>query len=164
MRGALAACFIIAAGVCKAPLAHEDVFDGQSDAGWTTAERKAGHDQALAMTRIHQLVTINDGLGELARRNTSACRWMNQVTGPETLEKQVTAFDANPAIKQVIQAARMTIREYLLTLHAVSETAISVHAAEHGMQLTSVASAGNVAFYREHRSEIERLLDAPDPC
>ena len=155
---------LIVLGVFRPAFAHDDPFILESDAGWTAAERKAGHEQRLAMSAVKQLAAINTGLQELAQRDTGACRWMNQITGPETLADQIRAFDGNPAIKAVIEAERMTVRDYLLTLHAASEAAISVHAAEHHIDVAVAASATNVAFYRQHRVEIERLLDAPDPC
>lgn len=144
--------------------AHEDVLSVEGALGWTAAEMRNGHDRLLAMGQIRQLAEINAGLTELARRDAGACRWMNQLTGPETLAKQVSAFDAYPAVKAVIEAARMKVRDYLLTLHAISETAITVHAVEQQIEVEVAASAGNIAFYRQHRSEIELLLDEPDPC
>jgi len=143
---------------------EEDSFEAAGSLGWTIAEKKSGHDQLLAMTRIRQLAAINEGLNALAARDASACNWMNQITGPETLAKQINAFDANPAVKGVIEGAGMSVREYLLTLHAVSETAIVVHAAEQKISVSVIALPTNVAFYRQHRTEIERLLDGPHPC
>jgi hypothetical protein len=151
--------------------AHEDDSDTHvdsavniaADAGWTVPEKQSGRAHVLAMTQIRQLATINDGLTALAQRDAAACRWMNQITGPETLARQVRAFDANPAVKSVIEA-HMSIRDYLLALHAVSETAIAVHAMARGLQVPASPSAINIAFYRKHQPEIEQLLDAPDPC
>jgi len=152
---------LLATGAC----AHdEDSFEAEGSLGWTAAEKKSGHDQLLAMTAIRQLAAINDSLNALAARDASACNWMNQITGPETLAKQINAFDSSPAVKGVIEGASMTVREYLLTLHAVSETAIVVHAAEQKIPVSVEVLPSNVAFYRQHRAEIERLLDGPDPC
>ena len=143
---------------------HQDAFDAEGALGWTAAEKQAGHDQRLAMTSIRQLAAISLGLKELAGRDSTACNWMNQPTGPETLATQVRAFEANTRVKDVIHNARMTVREYLLTLHAVSEAAIAVHATEQQIQVSVKPSPANVGFYRSHREEIEKLLDAPDPC
>ena len=164
MRGAMAALLLLTAGAYGTAQAHDHPFAVEGDAGWTAAERKSGHDEVLTMARIRQLAAINAGLTELARRDATACRWMNQIIGPETLGRQVAAFDTHPAIKGVIEAERMTVREYLLALRAVSETAISVHGAEHRVPVPAAASASNVSFYRQHRVEIEQLLDARDPC
>ncbi|MET0498307.1 MAG: hypothetical protein ABW106_08580 [Steroidobacteraceae bacterium] len=153
----------LALSLCQTAFAHDDAFSMERDAGWTAAERKAGHELPLAMSAVRQLARINAGLQELAERDAGACRWMNQITGPETLAQQVRAFDGNASIKTVIEA-QMSVRDYLLTLHAVSESAITVHAAAHGIDVDVAASASNVAFYRQHRAEIERLLDEPDPC
>jgi len=150
-------------GLSRTAFAHDDPFSVEGDAGWTAAERKAGHEQRLAMRAVKQLAEINARLLELAEHDAGACRWMNQITGPETLAQQVRAFDGNASIKTVIEA-QMSVRDYLLTLHAVSESAITVHAAAHGIDVDVAASASNVAFYRQHRAEIERLLDEPDPC
>ena len=163
MRGALAALLLVMATASGTAHAH-DPFVTEGVSGWTAAERKSGHDQLLTMVRIRQLAAINAGLTELARHDDATCRWTNQIIGPETLARQVSSFDANPAIKGVIEAERMTVRDYLLTIQAVSETAITVHAAEHRMPVSVAASASNVSFYRQHRAEIEQLLDAPDPC
>jgi len=162
---ALLAMLVVSMTTMNAADAHdEDNFDVEGSLGWTATEKQSGHDQVLAMTAIRRLSAINDGLNELAQRDGTACNWMNQITGPETLAKQVSAFDANPWVKGVIEGAGMTVKEYLLTLHAVSEAAVTVHAAERQIEVTVRASPTNVAFYRQHRSEIERLLDGPDPC
>jgi hypothetical protein len=142
----------------------EDSFEAEGSLGWTAAEKKSGHDRLLAMPAIKQLASINAGLNALAARDAAACNWMNQLTGPETLAKQINAFDANPAVKGVIEGENMTVRDYLVTLHAVSETAIVVHAAEQKIAVRIDVLPSNVAFYRQHRTEIERLLDGPDPC
>ena len=158
------ALLLMTLGLSRTAFAHDDPFSVEGDAGWTAAERKAGHEQRLAMRAVKQLAEINARLLELAEHDAGACRWMNQITGPETLEQQVRAFDGYPAIKAVIETARMSVRDYLLALHVASESAITVHAIEHGIEVPVAASAINVAFYRQHRVEIERLLDAPDPC
>jgi hypothetical protein len=141
-------------------LAHDYEFD----AGWTPDEKQAGYDQLLTMDHIRQLATVNQGLIDLAQQDATACRWMNQITGPQTLARQVSAFDTNLRIRAIIEAAPMKVRNYLLTVHAVSETAIAVHAADNGIPIATAASATNLAFYRAHRADIERLLDGPDPC
>lgn len=141
-------------------VAHNEFFD----AGWTAAERRAGFNLQLTMTRVRQLAAIGQDLRRLADRQPEACRWMNQITGPETLAHQAAAFHDYSAVRDIIERASMSAQAYLLTLYAVSETAIAVHDTNHGVATTANASSPNIRFYRENREEIEALLDEPDPC
>jgi hypothetical protein len=153
---------LILLSVSLAPqaVAHGEFFD----AGWTAAERRAGFGLQLTMARIKQLATINGELRKLAEQRPETCRWMNQITGPETLARQVIAFDDYSTVRNVIEHSAMSAETYLLTLYAISETAIAVHDAKHGVETTASASPPNISFYRAHRIEIETLLDEPDPC
>lgn len=139
--------------------AHEDEFD----AGWSSAERRLGYQHALTMARIQQLVSINRELTGLAAHQSQTCHWMNQLTGPETLARQSRAFSDYAPVRKIIEAS-MSVQDYLLTLFAVSQTAIVVHAVDHAVETEATASVENIRLYRSNQARIETLLDEPDPC
>jgi hypothetical protein len=153
-------CVVLLSALAATAIAHDEFFD----AGWTPAERRAGFELKLTMTRIRQLATIGRELRQVADRQPEACGWMNQLTGPETLARQVAAFNDYSTVREVIEHATLSAQDYLLTLYTVSETAVAVHDADHGVETTANASPLNIGFYRANREKIEVLLDEPDPC
>jgi hypothetical protein len=133
------------------------------DAGWTKAELRTAHDHALTMPLVRELATIGRKLNALATQPPETCHWMNQLTGPETLARQVRAFNDYARVRQVIEA-HLSVQQYLLTLYVLNETSTFVHGPEDGIAKPAGASVENIVFYKANQVEIETLLDEPDPC
>ena len=146
--------------VGSAAFAHEPE---ELDAGWTAAERRIGHNHALTMPLVREMAAIGRDLNALAAQHPGTCQWMNQITGPETLARQVHAFNAYARVRQVIEA-HLSVQQYLLTLYALNTTTAVVYAPAEGIAEPDGALARNIDFYKTNRAEIETLLEEPDPC
>jgi hypothetical protein len=156
---------IAAVAIGNTAIAHEPsaLEHNEFDSGWTATERRAGQQFTLTLPRVRALVAIVRELNALSTLHPETCQWMNQITGPETLARQVRAFHDYTRVRQAIET-HLPVQDYLLTLNALNKISMFVHANDGSLTAPAATSTANIDFYRMNRTEIETLLDTPDPC
>ena len=78
--------------------------------------------------------------------------------GPESLNGMAARLDAVPDVKAALRSAGMTSREYLVVSFSVFQNGMAAWALDQpGGTLPSGTKPANVAFYRAHKVELEKL-------
>lgn len=99
-------------------------------------------------------------LDEAVRRSPALCaeRANDDSEDTKTLDQLVAKIDASPPMRQAIQGAGMTSREYAIFSLAMLQTAMASWALEQtGGKLAPGASMDNVNFYRRNQAAITKI-------
>jgi hypothetical protein len=101
-------------------------------------------------------------LDEAVRRSPALCEERANEDGEDTktLDDLVAKIDANPQLRQAIQGAGMSTREYAVFSFAVLQAAMSAWALDQpGGKLAPGVSMDNVNFYRRNATTLKEIGD-----
>lgn len=94
-------------------------------------------------------------LAALAKKPGSDC---GDSEGAQSLDEQVTRFDAVPGVRGAIKSAGMSTREYVVFTWSVAQNGLAAWAlSQPGAKPTPDISMANVNFYRKHEAAIQKL-------
>lgn len=99
-------------------------------------------------------------LDEAVRSSPALCEERASEDGEDsqTLDQVAAKIDANPAMRQAVQAAGMTSRDYALFSFALLQAGMAAWALDQpGGKLTPGVSMDNVNFYRRNKATLEKI-------
>jgi hypothetical protein len=175
---ALLACALVGVAACErraepaseaTPAAAEpdvavaDPPTGERPLPDTTPGPVTAADHRLTRSDVERFAEASKQLRLLAERDPGPMRRLRAREGAArsaSLEETVARLDAEPAVREAIESAGLTTREYALITVTLSEAILVQQALAHGSidRPPPGVSQENLDFVRTHRDEISRLL------
>jgi hypothetical protein len=174
---ALLACALVGLAACERSAAPASdpmptTADAEPDAEPVTGERPltdptpapgAAADHRLTRPDVERFAEASKQLRLLAERDPGPMRRLRAREGAArstSLEETTARLDGEPAVREAIESAGLTTREYALITVTLSEAILVQQALAQGSidRPPPGVSEENLEFVRTHRDEISRLL------
>ncbi len=119
-------------------------------------------DYPLQMERVRGWARALENLHDVAEEDPQALE-RAEMDPDASLGETVARIEAEPQVRQAIERAGISIRDYVLTGLALFQAMFMAEAMEAGtiQSIPEGVNARNVEFVRQNRAEIERLLPQP---
>jgi len=114
----------------------------------------------LDMEHVRKWLAGMEALMSAAKSDTSIAAAVAS-NGQETTQQSIAKLDANDRARELLRQAGLTPREYVLTMTAYLQaaTADAAQRASPPGKAPSDVNPKNVEFIRDHRSELEPLIN-----